>query len=173
MGPESKRKEARPRAASLEARSEAGSIAFEFFFFEEVEVELAEERKEEKRINSLSFSLPFSLLTHEYRGAVRRYASSFDGRWSLGTASSSEGSRPPPPPNEEEEEEIRSSPLAATVMTDRRRRGEAVDAALRLCRLLRLAVAAPTPTRDDGSDVDAPQHTRSEEEEDISRAFRF
>lgn len=51
MGPESRRKEARPRAASLRARSEAGSVAFRvkeeevFCFLVEVEYGLRKKRK--------------------------------------------------------------------------------------------------------------------------------
>lgn len=122
---------------------------------------------------SLHLSLS-SQLTHEYSGAVLRLASSFEGLWSLGTASSREGSRPPPSGEEEEEEEIRSSPLPlAATATDRRRRGATVPA-LRRRLLLLIAAAVPTTMIEEGFDVDAPPHTRrSDEEEDISRLLPF
>ena len=134
------------------------------------------ERKRERggktlRRHSFLFeTLSLSALTHEYSGAVLRLASSFEGLWSLGTASSRDGSRPPP--NGEAESDARSSllPLAATA-TNRSGGGQQRGGGAVLRRMLLLvAPAAPTATTiGDGADVEAPPHTRSKEvvEEDM------
>ena len=139
------------------------------------------ERKERADNFSCKF-LSALALTHEYSGAVLRLASSFEGLWSLGTASSREGSRPPPNGDDDDDEsDARSSsllPLAATA-TNRsvgvgptRRRGR--DVALRR-RVLRVAPAAETPTTidEDGADVEAPLHTRSKEQDISFASFVF